>query len=189
MRRRWLVFCDSLGGEWKMEGQKPAGIEISAFDMCYQLWRAGRNCNGARSVIAVFNDIFLWGLLHSGSFQQSVAPWAAVHTCWVWGSSWGRAHPAHGSWCLRSPLSSCPLLFLSSSQLSALNIFHLWVKLHWMKPALHLGHAKVQSCWSWHAHLCLCDCSVYGVTLYSWIGAAGTMSALGFTCFPALRRA
>lgn len=47
-----------------MEGQKPAGIEISALDMCYQLWRAGRNCSGARSTIAVFNDILLWRLRH-----------------------------------------------------------------------------------------------------------------------------
>lgn len=61
--------------------------------MSYQLWRAERNCNGARSMVAVFNDIFLWSLPHSGSFQKSVAPWAAVH--WVRGSSWGGAHPAH----------------------------------------------------------------------------------------------
>lgn len=63
--------------------------------MSYQLWRAERNCNGARSMVAVFNDIFLWSLPHSGSFQKSVAPWAAVHTLWVGGSSWGGAHPAH----------------------------------------------------------------------------------------------
>lgn len=183
MRRRYLEFCESLGEEWKLEGQKPAGIEISAFDMCYQLWRAGSNCSGARSMTAVFT-YFFGDCFFCGSFQKSVSLWPAVHTLWVRGSSWGRAHPAHGIRCNSRALSLCPLLFLSSSQLCSLNMFHLWAMLHWMKPALHLGHAEVESCWSWRAPLCLCDCSVCGVTLYRWISAPGTMSAFGFTCFP-----
>lgn len=150
--------------------------------MCYQLWREERNCNGARSMVAVFNDIFLWGLLHSWFISEKCGSLCA-HLL-SQGQSWGRADPAHGIRCLRRPLSWCPLLFLSSSQLFPLNTFYLRAMSQWVKPALHLGHVKVKSCWCWHAHLCLCDCSVYAAALCRWIGAAGTMTAFGFTCFP-----
>lgn len=87
-----------MGGGWKLEGQKLAGIEISAFDMCYQLWRAGRNCNGARSMVAVLHDIFLWGLLHSWFISEKCGSLTCCAHLLSQGSSWGRAHPAHSPW-------------------------------------------------------------------------------------------
>lgn len=72
-----------------------------------------------------------------GSFQKSVAPWRAVHTCWVRAAA-GAEHTqltVHGTRCLRRPFSWCPLLFLSSPQLLPLNSYHLWAVSHWMKPA------------------------------------------------------
>ena len=55
------MFCQSGGGRWKAEGQQLAGTEISAFEMCYQPWRGGRNCDGARSMVAVLNNVISLG--------------------------------------------------------------------------------------------------------------------------------
>ena len=133
------MFCQSGGGRWKAEGQQLAGTEISAFEMCYQPWRGGRNCDGARSMVAVLNNVFLWGLLHSRLVSENLSSLTCCAQPAEAGRPPGQSTQLAGSWCwaswqsLAAMPSAFPFFFPAQFPL---NICQRWPMLQQLKPPL-----------------------------------------------------